>query len=169
MQRSLRQWSLKAAGELYLKRCIDLRGAMRVIKDGVVVTPRVRPQIENSVTLVAKIFGISRLLPVARPAQLSRLDIVTMPAGDGCSTWQTEGPDGARYVHTYEPRYVADDLMTLGFAVAQGTGAAMLYVLQRDQSGSLGRNPARLGTSPRHYACHVPRAPCLGPGSSPLA
>lgn len=194
MQRSSRQLSLTAAGELYLKCCIDLREAaqaaqeaiaqvqteprgtvrlscpvtlaqstigpllplfmqrypqvrveMRVInrpvdpiEDGVDVALRVRPQIENSATLVAKTFGISRMLlvaspaqlqrqgPVLTPAQLSRLDTVAMSAGDGRSSWQIEGPDGARYLHSHEPRFVADDLMTLGFAVVQGTGAAML-------------------------------------------
>src|SRR5437773_1935248 len=99
---------------------------------------RVRPEIEDSATLVAKIFGISRGIlvgspeqlqrqgPVLMPADLSKIDTVSMSTGDGRTNWRLEGPGGKVIVHTHVPRYVADDLLTLKFAVVQGTGVSVL-------------------------------------------
>jgi len=129
----------------FMKRYPQVRVEMRVlnrpvdpVEDGVDIALRVRSQIENSATLVAKTFGISRLLlvaspdqllrqgPVREPTDLARLDSVSMAVGEGRSSWRLEGTHGEVFVHTHEPRYMADDLLTLGFAVMQGTGAAML-------------------------------------------
>ncbi|MEJ8853025.1 LysR family transcriptional regulator [Variovorax robiniae] len=109
------------------------------VEEGVDIALRVRPQIENSATLVAKNFGVSRGVlvasadlvrrkgPIEKPEDLARLDTVAMSAsGDGRQSWHLEGPDGATYVHHHSPRYVADDLATLVFAVVGGTGASVL-------------------------------------------
>ena len=130
---------------IFMKRYPQVRVEMRVlnrpvdpVEDGVDIALRVRSQIENSASLVAKTFGISRLLlvaspdqlrrqgPVREPTDLSQLDTVSMSVGENRSSWRLEGPHGEVFVHTHEPRYMADDLLTLGFAVMQGTGAAML-------------------------------------------
>ncbi len=120
---------------------IDLRVLNRPvdpIEEGIDIALRVRPEIEDSTTLVAKILDVSRLIlvvnpvqlqhrePVCRPADLVHLDTLAMSAANGKSSWLLVGPDGKQYVHTHTPRYIADDLHTLYFAALAGTGAAML-------------------------------------------
>jgi DNA-binding transcriptional LysR family regulator len=116
------------------------------VEEGVDLALRVRPTIEDSATLVAKNFGGSRGIlvaspdllqrqgPVSTPAELGRLDSVAMSTGDGRANWRLEGPGGKVVVHTHAPRYVADDLLTLKFAVVQGIGASVLpdYMCRRD-------------------------------------
>ena len=128
-----------------MKRYPLVRVEMRVlnrpvdpIDDGVDLALRVRPEIEDSTTLVAKTFCKSRRIlvaspdllmrqgPVQRPDDLLRLDTVSMSILDGQDSWQLEGPHGEVFVHTHEPRYVADDLTTLALAVLGGTGVAIL-------------------------------------------
>jgi DNA-binding transcriptional LysR family regulator len=109
------------------------------VEEGVDIALRVRPVIENSATLVAKSFGITRGMlvasselvrlrgPIEKPEDLARLECVAMSAsGDGRQSWRLEGPGGASYVHHHSPRYIADDLATLVFAVVDGTGASVL-------------------------------------------
>ena len=115
-----------------LNRPVDL------VEEGVDLALRVRPEVEDSTTLVAKIFGISRGIlvgnpeqirqqgPVSAPADLSKLDTVSMSTGDGRANWRLEGPSGKVTVHSHVPRYVADDLLTLKFAVVQGIGVSVL-------------------------------------------
>lgn len=115
-----------------LNRPVDL------VEEGVDLALRVRPEVEDSATLVAKIFGISRGIlvgnpdqlqrqgPVLVPTDLSKLDTVSMSTGDGRTNWRLEGPAGKVTVHSHVPRYVADDLLTLKFAVVQGTGVSVL-------------------------------------------
>ncbi|SCK56569.1 DNA-binding transcriptional regulator, LysR family [Variovorax sp. HW608] len=129
----------------FMERFPAVRIEMRVlnrpvdpIEEGVDLALRVRPEIEDSATLVAKTFGISRGIlvaspdllrrqgPVQTPADLGKLDTVSMSTGDGRANWRLEGPGGKVVVHTHVPRYVADDLLTLKFAVVQGTGASVL-------------------------------------------
>lgn len=130
---------------IFMQRYPQVRVEMRVlnrpvdpVEDGVDIALRVRSEIENSATLVAKTFGVSHLIlvaspdqlhrqgPVLMPADLARLDSVSLSVGERQSTWRLEGPHGEVFVHSHEPRYLADDLLTLGFAVVQGIGAAML-------------------------------------------
>ena len=130
---------------MFMKRYPQVRLEMQVlnrpidpIEEGVDLALRVRPQIEDSGTLVAKTFGISRVIlaanpdqlrrqgPVLEPADLRRLDTLSMSVVDGRSSWRLEGPNGQVFVHTHQPRYVADDLLTLVFAAVEGIGAAML-------------------------------------------
>ena len=97
-----------------------------------------RPQIEDSATLVAKTFGTSRMIlvaspallsrhgPVREPVDLARLDTVAMSVGEGRTQWRLHGPRGQHVVHAHAPRYVADDLQMLVCATVAGTGIAML-------------------------------------------
>lgn len=139
----------------FMRRYPQVRVEMRVlnrpvdpVEEGVDLALRVRPTIEDSATLVAKNFGGSRGIlvaspdllqrqgPVSTPADLGRLDSVAMSTGDGRANWRLEGPGGKVVVHTHAPRYVADDLLTLKFAVVQGIGASVLpdYMCRRDIS-----------------------------------
>ena len=129
----------------FMERFPAVRVEMRVlnrpvdpVEEGVDLALRVRPEIEDSATLVAKTFGISRGIlvaspdllrrqgPVQTPADLAKLDTVSMSTGDGRANWRLEGPGGKVVVHNHVPRYVADDLHTLKFSVVQGTGASVL-------------------------------------------
>lgn len=137
----------------FLRRYPQVRVEMRVlnrpvdpVEEGVDLALRVRPVIEDSATLVAKNFGVSRGIlvaapelltrqgPVLTPADLGRLDSVALSTGEGRANWRLEGPTGKIVVHTHTPRYVADDLLTLKFAVVQGTGASVLpdYMCRRE-------------------------------------
>ena len=137
----------------FLRRYPQVRVEMRVlnrpvdpVEEGVDLALRVRPTIEDSATLVAKNFGVSRGILVASPdllqrqgpvatlADLGKLDTVAMSTGDGRASWRLEGPHGKAVVHAHTPRYVADDLLTLKFAVVQGAGASVLpdYMCRRE-------------------------------------
>jgi DNA-binding transcriptional LysR family regulator len=159
----------------FMQRYPQVRVEMRVInrpidpvEEGVDLALRVRPVIEDSATLVARNLGISRGLlvasprllerqgPVLTPADLGRLDTVAMSSGDGRANWRLEGPGGKVVVHTHAPRYVADDLQTLQYAVVQGTGASVLpdYMCRPDlDSGALVELLPEWGPTPG--ICHV--------------
>lgn len=159
----------------FMQRYPQVRVEMRVInrpidpvEEGVDLALRVRPVIEDSATLVARNLGISRGLlvasprllerqgPVLTPADLGRLDTVAMSSGDGRANWRLEGPGGKVVVHTHAPRYVADDLQTLQYAVVQGTGASVLpdYMCRPDlDSGVLVELLPEWGPTPG--ICHV--------------
>jgi len=130
---------------LFMQRFPGIRIEMRVlnrpvdpVEEGVDLALRVRPEIEASATLAARSFGTSRGMlvaspallqrqgAVASPAQLGRLDTITMSAGEGRASWKLEGPDSAVWTHQHQPRYVVDDLLSLKFGVLQGIGAAIL-------------------------------------------
>ncbi|MDD2713384.1 MAG: LysR substrate-binding domain-containing protein, partial [Simplicispira sp.] len=51
---------------------------------------------------------------------------VAMSATDGRSTLRLIGPEGREEIVHHTPRYVADDLLTLKFAVLAGTGMCWL-------------------------------------------
>ena len=91
----------------FMQRHPQVRVEMRVlnrpvdpVEEGVDLALRVRPAIEDSATLVAKNFGISRGLlvaspdllrrqgPVPTPAELARLDTVDMSTGEGRASWR---------------------------------------------------------------------------------
>jgi len=121
----------------YPKVCVDMRVSNRVvdlIEEGFDVALRVRPTLEDSGSLVIKNFGLTRTLLVASPSQLvghenlrqpselAGLDTVSMSSIDGRTTWHLIGPRDEVFAFTHQPRYVADDLHTLKFAVLRGTG-----------------------------------------------
>ncbi|VTU25938.1 D-malate degradation protein R [Variovorax sp. RA8] len=123
-----------------LNRAVDL------IEEGIDLALRVRPVIEDSTTLVAKQLAVARGVLVASPEQLrrqgpvsmvgefARLDTVAQSAADGRVSWCLEGPDGASHTVQHRPRYLADDLLTLKFAVVEGIGASILpgYMCKED-------------------------------------
>ncbi|MET0542732.1 MAG: LysR family transcriptional regulator [Variovorax sp.] len=133
LPRFMQRFPLVRVEMLVMNRPVD------PVEEGVDIALRVRPAIEDSATLAARNFGESRGLLVASPgllqrqgpittlADLYRLDTVSMSTGgEGRATWSLFGPDGATHRHEHQPRYVADDLLTLQFAVVQGVGAAVL-------------------------------------------
>jgi len=120
---------------------VDMRVSNRVVdlvEEGVDVALRVRPTLEDSGSLIVKPLGSSLALLVASPAQLQRqgppagpqeldrLDTVAMSGIDGRANWRLRGPDGAEHLLSHRPRYVADDLLTLKFAVLSGLGISVL-------------------------------------------
>ncbi|WP_114973747.1 LysR substrate-binding domain-containing protein [Rhodoferax ferrireducens] len=120
---------------------MDMRVNNRVVdlvEEGVDVALRVRPTLDDSGSLVVKNLGLTQTFLVASPAQLqrqgqpvspddlTRLDTVSMSAIDGRASWPLVGPGGASHVLVHQPRYVADDLLTLKFAVVCGTGMCIL-------------------------------------------
>jgi len=121
---------------------VDVRVINRpvdLIEEGIDIALRVRPSIEDSTALVAKVLGTSRGVlvaspelmqrqgPVQTPADLARLPTLAMSAnGEGRSEWRLEGPNGEIHLHSHTPRYVADDIATLQAAALAGIGATLL-------------------------------------------
>lgn len=108
--------------------------AVNVVEEGIDVALRVRPTLEDSGSMVVKRLDMTSQILVASPdllirqgtpttlEDLSRMDSVAMSAPDGRATWNLMGPGGAHQVVHHTPRYVADDLLTLKFAVLAGIG-----------------------------------------------
>lgn len=120
---------------------VDMRVSNRVVdlvEEGIDVALRVRPTLEDSGSLIVKPLGGSQALLVASPAQLrrqgqpagpqelDRLDTVAMSGVDGRANWRLRGPGDAEHLLSHRPRYVADDLLTLKFAVLSGVGICVL-------------------------------------------
>jgi DNA-binding transcriptional LysR family regulator len=107
---------------------------VNVVEEGIDVALRVRPTLEDSGSMVVKRLDTTTQILVASPEllirqgtpttldDLARLDSVAMSAPDGRATWNLMGPGGAHQVVHHTPRYVADDLLTLKFAVLAGIG-----------------------------------------------
>lgn len=129
----------------FLARYPAVRVEMRVLNrpvdpvdDGVDIALRVRTQIEDSTSLVAKVFGrshgvlvatpalVSRHGPIHDPADLMRFDTLSMSVADGRAQWLLVGPNGQDHLFTHHPRYFADDLLVLLTAARAGGGAALL-------------------------------------------
>ena len=126
---------------LHPKVRIDLRisnRAVDLIEEGFDIALRVRTTLDNSGSLVVKHLSRSHGRLYASPAQLARqgqppqvedlqaMDTVSMAAQDGRATWTFIGPQGQSRQVIVQPRYVADDLLTLKFAVMQGLGLCAL-------------------------------------------
>lgn len=120
---------------------LDMEVSNRVVdlvQDGVDVALRVRPSTADSGSLVVKHLGTTQSLLVASPAllerqqrpavpdDLARLDTVAMSASDGRMSWKLLGPGGAEHLFQHQPRFVADDLLTLKFAVLAAVGFCIL-------------------------------------------
>ncbi len=142
---TLAQTTVGPALPLFLARHPHVRVEMQVnnrvvdlVEEGVDVALRVRPTLDDSGSLVVKQLGLTGGLLVASPSQLARqgrprgvedlakLDTVAMSAVDGRAAWTLSGPGGQTHVLQHQPRYVADDLMTLKQAVERGTGICIL-------------------------------------------
>lgn len=120
---------------------IDMQVTNRVIdlvQEGVDVALRVRSSLDDSGTLVVKNLGKTKGILVASaqllqrfgqpegPEQLRNLPTVAMSAADGRGSWQLLGPGDRGFELQHLPVYTADDLLTLKFAVLQGTGMCVL-------------------------------------------
>jgi len=98
----------------------------------------VRSSLDDSGTLVIKNLGPTHGVLVASPQLLQRfgqpqapedlrnLPTVAMSAADGRADWHLHGPKGAQFTLEHRPVYTADDLLTLKFAVLQGTGMCVM-------------------------------------------
>ena len=117
---------------LVTNRVIDL------VQEGVDVALRVRSNLDDSGSLVAKNLGDTKGVLVASPQLLQRfgapqdveslrnLPTVAMSAADGRASWHLHGPRGAEFDLQHRPVYTADDLLTLKYAVLQGAGMCVL-------------------------------------------
>ena len=120
---------------------IDMQVSNRVVDpvaEGVDVALRVRATLDDSGTLVVKNLGPTLGVLVASPQLLQRygqphgpedlrhLPTVAMSAADGRASWQLHGPREAAFELQHRPVYTADDLLTLKYAVLQGTGMGSL-------------------------------------------
>jgi DNA-binding transcriptional LysR family regulator len=128
---------------------VDLQLSNRVVDlvhEGVDVALRVRPTLEDSGSLVVKNLGMTHGLLVASPALLERLgrpqtieELGTLPsmamsATDGRTVWKLIGPGGREHDFQHRPMYIADDLLTLKYAVVSGTGMSIIpdYMCRRE-------------------------------------
>lgn len=120
---------------------IDMQVSNRVVdvvQEGVDVAVRVRSSLDDSASLVVKRLGPTKSLLVASPQlvqrfgqpqapeELRHLPTVAMSAADGRASWALVGPQGQAFELQHRPVYTADDLLTLKFAVLQGTGMCVL-------------------------------------------
>jgi DNA-binding transcriptional LysR family regulator len=144
---------------------IDMQVTNRVVdlvQESVDVALRVRATLDDSGTLVIKNLGPTKSLLVASPQLLQRfgqpehpemlrhLPTVAMSAADARASWNLLGPRGASFELEHRPVYTADDMLTLKFAVQQGTGMSALpdYMCSEElRSGEL--VPVLAGWAPR--------------------
>jgi len=150
---------------------VDMRVSNRVVdlvEEGIDVALRVRPTLDDSGSLVVKNLGQTQTLLVASPIQLRRqgqptqpqdlaaMDTVSMSATDGKASWTLLGPQGETYVFNHQPRYVADDLLTLKFSVLCGAGMCVLPdYMCRDELGDGRLAQVLPGWAPRHGVFHA--------------
>jgi len=126
---------------LYPQVKVDMRVTNRVVdlvEEGMDIALRVRATLDDSGSLVVKNLGASTGQLLASPELLRRqgvpqtpddlhkLDTVAMSWTDGRAAWTLLGPDGREFVLQHQPRYVADDLLTLKLAMLAGTGMSFL-------------------------------------------
>ena len=120
---------------------IEMQVANRVVdvvQEGIDIALRVRSNLDDSGSLVARNLGETTGVLVASPQLLQRfgappdaeslrnLPTVAMSAADGRASWHLLGPRGAEFELQHHPVYTADDLFTLKYAVLQGTGMSVL-------------------------------------------
>jgi len=138
---------------LFLRRHPDVRIEMQVsnrvvdvVQEGVDIALRVRPTLDDSGSLVVKSFGPTETLLLASPTllerqgrphaveDLGRLSTVAMSAVDGRASWVLRGPADREFELQHRPVYTADDMLTLKYAVLEGTGMGVLpdYLCTRE-------------------------------------
>ncbi len=111
---------------------------VNLVEEGVDVALRVRATVDDSGSMIVKRLDEGAQVLVASPSLLARqgvpgtladlpaLDSLAMSAAEGRTTLRLIGPDGREDAVQLSPRYVADDLLTLKFAVLAGTGMCWL-------------------------------------------
>ena len=120
---------------------IDLLVTNRVIdlvQEGIDVALRVRANLDDSGSLVARDLGetlgvlvtspelLRRFGAPAGPTALRQLPTVAMSAADGRASWHLAGPGGEAFELVHRPVFTADDLLTLKCAVLHDIGISML-------------------------------------------
>lgn len=120
---------------------VDMQVSNRVVdlvQEGVDIALRVRSVVEDSGSLIVKNLGpthgilaaspqlLQRFGAPARPEDLRGLPTVAMSAVDGVARWALVAPRGEAFELVHRPVCIADDLLTLKFAVLQGTGICVL-------------------------------------------
>jgi DNA-binding transcriptional LysR family regulator len=117
-----------------------------VVQEGVDIALRVRPTLEDSGSLVVKNLGPTSTLLLASPEllerqgqpraveDLQRLSTVAMSGIDGRASWALQGPGDRSFELQHHPVYTADDMLTLKYAVLEGTGMGVLpdYLCTRE-------------------------------------
>ncbi len=128
---------------------LDLQVSNRVVdlvEEGVDIALRVRSELGDSGSEVAKGLGLSHALLVASPEQLDRgarprepadlakIAAVGMSGLEGGFRLRLAGPDGERHAVNCRPVCTADDLITLRFAILGGVGFGVLpdYMCRED-------------------------------------
>lgn len=120
---------------------------INLIEEGIDVALRVRANLNDSGSLVVKRLGMTRQRLVASPELLavhgvpqtpqdlgSKIPTMSLTSADGNSTLQLVGPEGEHVTIHHQARYVADDLVTLKYAVLDGIGACwMPAAMVRDE------------------------------------
>lgn len=150
---TLAQSTIGALLPLFLRRHPEVRIDMQVsnrvvdvVQEGVDIALRVRPTLDDSGSLVVKNLGPTSALLLASPAllerqgrpksveDLARLSTVAMSAADGRASWGLRGPHGREFDLQHHPVYTADDMLTLKYAVLEGTGIGVLpdYLCTRE-------------------------------------
>lgn len=125
---------------------------VNVVEEGVDVALRVRATLEDSATLIVKKLDTAQQVLLAAPQYLQahgipqapqdlmHHQVLSMSAFEGVAHWRLRSDTGAEVQLQPQVRYVADDLMTLKFAVLQGAGVCYLpnYMCQKEiDSGAL--------------------------------
>ncbi len=157
--------------ERYPQVRVDLQVSNRVVdlvQEGIDVALRVRSTLEDCGSLVVKNLGRTLGMLVASPEQLERqgrpgsfedlrdLSTLAMSAADGRSNWTLLDPSGQAHEFQHRPRYIADDLLTLRYAVLQGAGMSVLpdYMCRTDlRNGAL--EQVLPGWAPRPGVIHA--------------
>ena len=128
---------------------LDLQVSNRVVdlvEEGVDIALRVRSELGDSGSEIAKWLGLSHALLVAspqrldrdgrprEPADLAKMAAVGMSGIEGGIRLRFSGPDGERHAVTCRPACTADDLITLRFAILGGVGFGVLpdYMCHED-------------------------------------
>src|SRR3546814_18598517 len=79
-----------------------------------------------------------------------------MSVSDGRAFWKLFGPNGAQYTVTHKPRFVADDLLTLKFAIEGGVGLGVLPdYMCRDEIAAGTLVPVLPGWAPQPGIIHA--------------
>ncbi|MBB6577716.1 DNA-binding transcriptional LysR family regulator [Comamonas odontotermitis] len=108
---------------------------INLLEEGIDVALRVRVSLDDSGSLVVKRLGMTRQVLVASPELLAihgeptspqdlgtKLPTLALNSADGHSTLQLQTSAGEPMVLHHQARYVADDLVTLKYAVMDGIG-----------------------------------------------
>lgn len=149
---------------------VDMRVSNRavdLVEEGVDVALRVRQTLDDSGSLVIKNFGLTRTLLLASPGLLERqgrprtpedlakMDTINMSA-DTRAAWTLVGPGGEVFTFQPQPRYIADDLLTLKYAARCGTGICVLPdYMCREELEKGGLVEALPGWAPRPGIFHA--------------